>query len=190
MILPIVSYGNGILRKSCANLGHDYPGLNSLIASMWETLYAADGSGLAASQVNHPVNLFVVDSKETYERMKPEEKAEFFDGDQGIKEAFINARITEYSGKLWAEDEGCLSIPTLSEEVERTWTITIEYDTPDFQRQVKRFSGTTARVIQHEYDHTRGKLYIDYLNPLKKTLINGKLGKIARGQVKTAYAMI
>ncbi|NOU17515.1 MAG: peptide deformylase [Bacteroidales bacterium] len=189
MILPIVSYGQSVLRKKCEEIDQNHPNLNNLIEDMWETLYPADGSGLAAPQVGHLIKLFIVDSKEVFDRMDTEERAELFAGDEGIKETFINARIIKYSDDLWIENEGCLSIPTLSEEVERSWAIEIEYFNKDFQKQTKIYSGTTARIIQHEYDHTEGKLYIDYVNPLKKKLINSKLIKISKGEIKTKYKM-
>ncbi len=189
MILPIVPYGQSILRQKCKEIDRQYPNLDKLIDDMWETLYPADGTGLAAPQVNHSIKLFIVDSCEIYERMEPEERTEFFVGDNGIKETFINAKIIGYSDDLWIEYEGCLSIPTLSEEVERPWTITIEYWDRNFQKQKKTYSGTTARVIQHEYDHTEGKLYLDYVNPLRRKLLGGKLTKISNGQMKTKYRM-
>ena len=190
MILPIISYGQSILRQKCKGITQHYPDLDKLIDDMWETLYPADGSGLAAPQVNHPINLFIVDSKQMFDRMEPEERIDFFVGDEGIKETFINAKITNYSDDSWIDYEGCLSIPTISEEVKRPWTITIEYLDKDFQKQVKTYSGTTARVIQHEYDHTEGKLYLDHINPLKKKLLVGKLTNISKGHIKTKYKMI
>jgi peptide deformylase len=190
MILPILPYGQTILRQKCKEIDRHYPNLDKLIKDMWETLYPAEGSGLAAPQVNHLIKLFIVDSKEIYNRMEPKDRDEFFDGDIGIQETFINAKIISYSDdNLWIEEEACLSIPTLSGEVERPWSITIEYSDKDFQRQTKTYSGTTARVIQHEFDHTEGKLYLDYVNPLKRKLLNGKLTKISNGQIKTKYKM-
>jgi peptide deformylase len=189
MIIPIVSYGNNILRQKCREITIDHPGLNELIENMWETLYKADGCGLAAPQVNQSLRLFIVDSVEVYDRLEDEERTEFFEGDHGIKETFINALIRERSKDTWIEKEGCLSIPTLSEEVERSWSITIEYYDRNFQKQKKTFYGVTARMIQHEYDHTDGKLYIDYLKPLTKRMLNGKLVKISKGQVTAKYAM-
>ena len=189
MILPIVAYGQGVLRQKCKEIDSNYPNLNNIIADMWDTLYPADGTGLAAPQINHSIKLFIVDSKEIYDRMDQDEREEFFVGDQGIAETFINAKILSYSDEVWIEQEGCLSIPGLSEKVERPWTITIEYFDKDFQKQTKTYSGTTARVIQHEYDHTEGKLYLDYVNPLKRKLLHGKLAKITKGLVKTRYKM-
>jgi peptide deformylase len=180
MILPIVSYGKSVLRQKCREIEQCYPGLDTLIEDMWTTLYRADGSGLAAPQVNHLIKLFIVDSKEIFDRMDEEERAEFFDGDVGIKETFINAKILKYSEESWKEYEGCLSIPNISEEVDRPWTITIEYYDRFFQMQEKTYSGTTARVIQHEYDHTEGKLFLDYINPLRRRLLKGKLQNISK----------
>jgi peptide deformylase len=189
MILPIVKYGQRILRQKCKPIDQHYPGLDALIADMWETLYPADGTGLAAPQVNHAIKLFIVDSREVYDKMEPDERVEFFVGDEGIKETFINAKITQHSDDLWVEKEGCLSIPSMSEDVERSWTITIEYLNKDFQKQTKTYSGITARVIQHEYDHTEGKLYLDYVDPLRRKLLEGKLAKISKGQVRAKYPM-
>lgn len=189
MVLPIISYGHSVLRQKCEDITQDYPDINNLIDSMWETLYPADGSGLAAPQVNHSIKLFIVDSKETYERMDNETREEYFDGDDGIRETFINAKIIDYSDDYWVENEGCLSIPSLSEEVERPWEITIEYYDRNFQKQNKVFRGITARVIQHEYDHTEGKLYIDYIKPIKRKLLRGKLTKISKGLINSKYQM-
>jgi peptide deformylase len=189
MILPIISYGHSILRQVCKEVQPNDPNLEKLISDMWKTLYPANGTGLAAPQVNHPIKLFIVDSKEIYDRMDAKERTEFFIDDCGIKETFINANILEYSEDLWAEYEGCLSIPELSEEVKRSWSVTIEYFDRDYQKQVKTFSGTTARVIQHEYDHTQGKLWLDYVSPIKRKLLAGKLNKISKGDIKTKYSM-
>lgn len=190
MILPVVAYGRSILRQKCRDIESDYPGLEELIDNMWETLYPAEGSGLAAPQVNQPIKLFIVDSHEIFVRMEETDRGGFFVGDEGIKETFINAVITEYSDETWSEEEGCLSIPDLAEEVKRAWSITIEYFDRDFNKQVKSFSGITARVIQHEFDHTEGKLYLDYVNSIKRKLLSGKLVRIAKGQVRTKYKMV
>jgi peptide deformylase len=189
MILPIVSYGHSVLRQKCKEINLDYPGLSALIDNMWETLYPANGCGLAAPQVNHLIKLFIVDSKETYESLEQAERDEFFEGDRGIIETFINAKIINYSDVVWIEREGCLSVPTLNEDVERSWSITIEYTDRNFKSQKKTFHGTTARMIQHEYDHTEGKLFIDYVKPITRRLLNGKLTKISKGQVSTKYKM-
>jgi peptide deformylase len=157
---------------------------------MWETMQNANGCGLAASQVGQPIRLFIVDSKSTYENLDEPERQEYFDpSDKGIMETFINAQIIERSERCWEDNEGCLSIPDLSQSVKRPWTITIEYVTPDFKKQTRIFSGTTARMIQHEYDHTDGILYIDHLKPLTKRLMDSKLKRIIKGQIKIKYPM-
>jgi peptide deformylase len=190
MQLPILSYGHSILREPCRDIDADYPELNKLIDSMWVTMYAANGCGLAAPQVNVPIRLFLVDSKTTYEKLQNEIREEYFAAeDKGIVETFINAAIVEQSERTWTDEEGCLSIPDLSESVKRPWSITVEYLNRQFEPQTKTFYGITARMIQHEYDHTEGVLYLDYLKPLKRKLLQRKLHKIAKGDIKAKYPM-
>jgi peptide deformylase len=190
MRLSILSLGHKILKERCENINQDYPNLGQLIDDMWETMQNANGCGLAASQVGKPIRLFIVDSKSTYENLDESEKQEYFDiNDNGIKETFINAQIIERSEQFWEDNEGCLSIPDLSQSIKRSWTITIEYVTPDFKRQTSTFHGTTARMIQHEYDHTDGILYIDHLSPLTKKLIDSKLKRIIKGRINPKYPM-
>lgn len=189
MILPIVSFGHRILREPCREIAGPAPELAALIADMWETLYAADGCGLAAPQVDRSLNLFIVDTIELYERAEAEDRERLFVGDSGIRETFINARIVDCSAAEWSSSEGCLSIPTLAEKVSRPWSITIAYLDREFQPRERTFHGSTARTVQHEYDHTRGKLYIDHLTPLRRRVLSGKLARIAHGQVEAAYAM-
>lgn len=190
MIRPILAYGNSELRQVCKEIGKDFPGLEELICDMWETMKNANGCGLAAPQIGLPIRLFVVDSKTTFENLhEKERKAYFPEDDYGIKETFINARIIERSDELWDEDEGCLSIPDLSQRVKRPWTITIEYLDKDFRPHLKTFSGSTARMIQHEYDHTQGILYLDYLKPMTRTLMEGKLKKVIKGKIQPEYPM-
>jgi len=190
MRLSILSLGHKILKERCENINQDYPNLGQLITDMWETMQKANGCGLAASQVGQPIRLFIVDSKSTYENLDETERQEYFDtNDKGIMETFINAQIIKRSEHCWDDNEGCLSIPDLSQSVKRPWTITIEYVTPDFNKQTRIFSGTTARMIQHEYDHTDGILYIDHLNPLTQRLMDSKLKRIIKGQIMTKYPM-
>lgn len=189
MILPITAYGNSVLRKRCEDITADYPGLQDLIANMWETLYASHGVGLAAPQVNRPIRLFLVDSLHVLEQLEPEEKAAY-PGDEGIKEVFINASIVELNGDPWPYEEGCLSIPRIREDVDRPETVRIEYLDEHFNRHEKTFNGLTARVIQHEYDHIEGKLFIDYLKPLKRRLLKKRLDDISRGKVSVDYKML
>jgi len=188
--LSILSLGHNVLKERCENINQDYPNLGQLIADMWETMQNANGCGLASSQVGQPVRLFIVDSKSTYENFDEPERQEYFDtNDKGVRETFINAQIIESSERCWEDNEGCLSIPGLFQLVKRPWTITIEYVTPDFKKKTRIFSGTTARMIQHEYDHTNGILYIDLLEPLTKKLMDSKLKRIIKGQIKTKYPM-
>jgi len=190
MKLPVLALGHRILKEKCNDINPDYPDLKQLIENMWETMQYANGCGLAASQIGHPIRLFIVDSKSTYENLNETEQQAYFDNeDKGIMETFINARITAHSERFWDDEEGCLSIPNLSQSVSRPWTITIEYYNADFEKQAKTYNGSTARVIQHEYDHTDGILYIDHLKPLTKRLMESKLKRIIKGQVKTTYLM-
>jgi peptide deformylase len=186
--LPIVAYGSPILRAVAVDIAPDYPNLAQLIADMWETMYASNGVGLAAPQINRSIRLFVVDSQQIIEHLDEDERAEF-EGDEGIKETFINARILNYEGDEWPYNEGCLSIPKVREDVYRPETITIAYVNENFEPQHKTFSGITARVIQHEYDHIEGKLFIDYLSPLKRKLLKGKLLDISKGKIRMDYRM-
>lgn len=186
----ILAYGHSILKQQCNYIERDYPGLDNLITDMWETMKNANGCGLASPQIGLPIRLFIVDSKTTFENLNEQVRQMYFDNnDTGIKETFINAKIIERSEKLWEDEEGCLSIPNLLQPIKRHWAITIEYYNKDFEQQIRTFSGTTARMIQHEYDHTEGMLYLDYLKPLTKKLIAAKLKKIMKGKIKTMYPM-
>lgn len=187
---PILAYGHPILKQKCKNIGKGFPNLEQLTADMWETMHNANGCGLAASQIGKTINLFVVDSKTTFDNLDELNRKVYFEkDDHGIMETFINAKITNRSEKTWEDEEGCLSIPNLSYTVKRNLKITIEYFNRDFELQTKIFSGTTARMIQHEYDHTQGVLYLDYLKPLTKRLIESKLRKIVKGKISTKYPM-
>jgi peptide deformylase len=190
MILPVLSYGHRILKEKCENISSDYPGLDVLISNIWETMKNADGCGLAAPQVGLPIRLFIVDSKSAYEILDEAARQLYYDkDDKGIKETFINAQITERSQRCWEDEEGCLSIPDLPHSVNRPWSVTIEYYNREFEKMTRTFSGTTARTVQHEYDHTEGILYLDHLKPLTKKLMGSKLKKIVRGQIKPKYPM-
>ncbi len=188
MRLPILSLGHKILKEKCENINPDYPNLNELISDMWETMQKANGCGLAAPQIGQPIRLFIVDSKSTYESIEESDRKTYYENDdKGIMETFINAQIIKRSEHCWEDEEGCLSIPDLSQSVKRPWTITIEYYNSKFEKQTRTYSGTTARIIQHEYDHTDGILSIDHLKPLTKRLMEAKLKRIIKGQVKTKY---
>lgn len=188
MILPIVAYGNPVLRTVCTEIDADYPNLQKLISDMWETMYASSGVGLAAPQINKDIRLFVVDSTQVFEHMEDEEKGQYSD-DPGIKQVFINAYITKLNGEEWLYNEGCLSIPKIREDISRQQEVTLEYQDETFETHTQTFSGITARIILHEYDHIEGKLFIDYLPPLKRKLMKGKLTDISKGKVSVDYKM-
>ena len=188
MILPIVAYGAPILRKIAVDIQPAYPQLDKLIADMWETMYASNGVGLAAPQINRDIRLFVVDSTTIFENLEDEEKGKYPD-EPGIKKVFINAQITQLAGSEWSYNEGCLSIPRIREDVTRPLSVTLNYMDENFNLQTETFTGITSRVIQHEYDHTEGKLFIDYMKPLRRKLLLGKLNDISRGKIKTDYKM-
>jgi len=189
MILPIVAYGHPALRKQASDITPEYPGLEKLISDMWETMYASNGVGLAAPQVNREIRLFVIDSRQIFENMEEEERKEYPDL-PGIKQVFINAHIVELNGKEWSYNEGCLSIPKIREDINRPGTITLEYVDENFVPHTETFIGLTARIIQHEYDHIDGKLFIDYLKPLKRKMLQGKLNDISKGKIKVDYKMV
>lgn len=189
MVLPIVAYGHPVLRKVAPDIMPDHPGLEKLIADMWETMYASSGVGLAAPQVNHPVRLFVVDTRQMFAAMNEEEKAEYPDT-PGIKGVFINAHIVELEGEKWSYNEGCLSIPKIREDISRQQTVTLQFRDANFESYIRTFTGISARVILHEYDHIEGRLFIDHLPPLKRKLMKGKLSDISKGKVQVDYKML
>jgi peptide deformylase len=189
MILPIVAYGAAVLRKKATDINKDYPGFEKLLADMWETMYASSGVGLAAPQVNKDIRVFVMDSAQIFANQDEEDKGKYND-DPGMKKVFINAHIKEFAGDDWSYNEGCLSIPKIREDVLRPQEITLEYLDEKFQPHTDSFTGLSARIIQHEYDHIDGKLFIDYLKPLKKKMLQGKLKDISKGFIKTDYKMV
>ena len=189
MILPIVAYGAEILRSTGKEITPDYPNLAKLIEDMWETMYASSGVGLAAPQINKDIRLFIVDSAQIFENQEEDEKGKYPD-EPGIKQVFINAQIKSLGGEEWPYNEGCLSIPKIREDVMRSESVTLTYVDENFKPYEKTFNGITARVILHEYDHIEGKLFIDYLKPLKKKLLQGKLSDISKGKVRADYKMI
>jgi peptide deformylase len=166
-----------------------YPQLDKLIEDMWETMYASSGVGLAAPQINRSVRLFVVDSTQIFNNLD-EDEAGIYPDEPGFKAVFINAHIVELDGKRWAYNEGCLSIPKVREDVSREETVTLEYLDESFLKHTHTFTGITARVILHEYDHIEGKLFIDHISLLKKKLIKKKLDDISKGKVRVDYRMM
>lgn len=176
MKLPIVAYGDPVLKKVCEDIDQSYPKLNELIEDMFETMYHANGVGLAAPQIGLPIRLFVVDT------MADEDEPLF-------KKVFINAQILEETGEPWSFNEGCLSIPEVREDVMRKPNILIRYYDEHWNLTEAQYDGFAARVIQHEYDHIEGKLFTDKLSLLRKQLIKGRLDAISKGRVHTDYKM-
>ncbi len=186
MKLPIVAYGDPVLRKKTEEIEEDYPDLKELIDNMFETMYGARGVGLAAPQVGLPIRLFVVDASPFAEDDEDEL------GDPSLKDfkkVFINPIILEETGDKWAFSEGCLSIPDITEDVMRPANVLINYLDENFEEHEVELSGLAARIVQHEYDHIEGKLFVDKLSPLKKTMLKSKLDSIAKGQVRVPYKM-
>lgn len=156
---------------------------------MWETMYHTNGVGIAAPQVGRPIRLFVVDTEQIVENFDDEDKAAY-PNEKPIKRIFINAHKVEETGMPWAYNEGCLSIPKIREDVSRAAQVRLRWVDEQFQEQEGTFSGITARVILHEYDHIEGKLFIDYVTPLKRRLLKKKLDDISSGRVKVDYRMV
>src|SRR5665213_3110026 len=188
MVLPIVAYGNPVLRKVGKEITPDYPELNKLMEDMWETMYNSKGVGLAAPQINRDIRLFVMDSVQIIEGLEEDEKNDY-PGDDGYKGVFINAKVNSVNGDEWLYNEGCLSIPKIREDILRKEEINISFLDENFNPHNKIFNGITARVILHEYDHIDGKLFIDYLKPLKKNLLKRKLDNISKGKISVDYRM-
>ena len=187
MVLPIVAYGDPVLRKVGKEIDKDSPKLNELISNMWETMYNASGVGLAAPQIGLPVRLFLVDATPFSEDEELSEKERT--ALEGFKEVFINPKIEEETGNDWVFNEGCLSIPDIREDVTRKDTITISYWDENFQKHTETFDGILARIIQHEYDHIEGVLFTDKLSSLKKRLLKGRLSNISKGKIDVEYRM-
>ncbi len=176
MKLPILAYGDPILKKVCTPITATYTDLQLLISNMFETMYNANGVGLAAPQIGLAIRLFIVDTR----------------GDEetpAYKKVFINAVITQETGEPWAFNEGCLSIPEVREDVMRKPTIFITYYDENWQKHEEEITGFAARVIQHEYDHIEGKLFTDKLSLLRKQLLKNRLDAISKGNVPTDYKM-
>lgn len=180
MLLPIHGYGLPVLKKMCAEIDKDYPDLEKLISDMWDTMYYAEGVGLAAPQIGKAIRIFLVDTVQVKKEAKKGE---------GIKQVFINAEMVEETGEDWAYEEGCLSIPDVHGDVERKNTIHIRYQDENFETHEKTFSGMDARVIQHEYDHIDGILFTELLKPIRKRLLKKKLENIRKGKITVSYKM-
>ncbi len=187
MILPIIGYGDPVLRKVGAEVTPDYPHLKQIVADMYETMYNASGVGLAAPQVGLAIRVFVIDTRPFGEDDDlPKEEQEQL---KNFRRTFINAKMLKEEGEEWGFNEGCLSIPEVREDVYRHETITIEYEDEDFNKKIEVFDGLIARVIQHEYDHIEGILFTDRISSLKKRLIQKKLINIMEGKTRPDYKM-
>lgn len=184
MVLPIYAYGHPVLKKMAVPIAPDFPELKDLIGNMWETMYHAEGVGLAAPQIGQAIRLFVIDTLQIDD--DDEEKKT---KSEGFKKVFINAQKVEETGNPWTYEEGCLSIPRIRGDVERPDTIRLRYLDENFAEHEETFIGVNARVIQHEYDHIDGILFTERLKPLKKRLIQRKLEDIRVGKIKTDYKM-
>lgn len=178
MILPITVYGDPLLRKLSQPIDQHYEGLQELIPNMYETMYNAEGVGLAAPQIGLGIRLFIVDATP----MAEEEPAL-----KDFKKVFINPKVLSTSGTPWDMEEGCLSLPNIRERVERDETVTLEYYNEQWEQKTETYNGYAARVILHEYDHLEGKLFIDYISPLRKRLLKGKLLAISKGKATASY---
>ncbi|MDQ3192585.1 MAG: peptide deformylase [Bacteroidota bacterium] len=181
MILPIVAYGDPVLKQPAENINENYPELEELLKDMFETMYNAKGVGLAAPQIGKSIRLFIVDGTPFAEDDEP--------GMENWKCVFINPEIIQEEGKEWSFNEGCLSIPTIREDIYRKPNITITYYDENFEFHEEEFDGLKARIIQHEYDHIEGILFTDKINGLKKRLIKNKLANISKGFVDVHYKM-
>lgn len=178
MIYPIVAYGDPVLRKVGAEVEKDYPQLKELIENMFETMYESHGVGLAAPQIGKAINLFIIDSSRFEDEKYPH-----------VKKVFINAEILEETGDKWDFEEGCLSIPHIRENVKRHETLRIRYQDENFETHEETYDGIVARVIQHEYDHVKGVMFVDRLSEFKKRLLKNKLINISKGGVRVDYKM-
>jgi peptide deformylase len=188
MILPIVAYGDPVLKTEAEEIDESYPELKELIANMFETMYQAKGVGLAAPQIGKSIRLFIVDGAPfaDEEGEEPDPKAA---GIESFKKVFINPIIEEESGPKWSFQEGCLSIPKIRENVSRHEKLSISYYDENWKFHEESYDGYAARIIQHEYDHIEGILFTDHLNPLKKKLLQKRLLNISSGQITIDYRM-
>ena len=181
MILPIVAYGHSVLKNKAEDIEKEYDDLGELIANMWETMYNAQGVGLAAPQIGLSKRIFIVDTAQTLDENE--------DGEKGIKKVFINPIKLAEDGQFWTYEEGCLSIPNIRGDVDRQDKVRIRYFDEDFNIHEEKFTGLNARVIQHEYDHLEGILFIDKIKPLKRRLLKRKLENIKNGSISVDYKM-
>ncbi len=181
MVLPIVGYGHSILRKKTENITPNYPNIKELVENMFETMYKANGVGLAAPQVNLPISVLVIDT-DVFKENYPE--------GEGWKIAMINPEIIETSTNTWSFEEGCLSVPGIHEEISRPSEVKVKYCDTDFVEHEEILQGIRARVFQHEYDHLQGKVFVERLSNIKRAFLKRKLKDIEQNKVRTDYKMI
>ena len=181
MILPIYAYGHAVLKKVADDITPEYPDLKKIIKNMWDTMYEAQGVGLAAPQIGLPIRLFIIDTQQ----LQKDENPDF----RGFKKIYINAHKVEESGVKWNYEEGCLSIPNIRGEVSRLPNLKIKYLDENFVEHIEELDGMNARVVQHEYDHIDGILFTEHLSPVKKSLIRNKMENIRRGKANPDYKM-
>ena len=186
MILPVIGYGNSILKRKSKEVPNSYPGLKELIRNMYDTMYNASGVGLAAPQIGKSIKIFIIDTS-PFLNMEDNEIKDY--ELSSVKQTFINPTILDETGEFWSFEEGCLSIPHIREEVKRKSFIKIEYYDENFNYRKDDFSGIVARVIQHEYDHIQGILFTDKLTSFKKRLLKNKLNNIEKGNIDIDYLM-
>jgi len=187
MILPIVAYGDPVLKRLAKDISESYPKLESLIENMFETMYAAAGVGLAAPQIGLNIRLFIIDAAPFAEDEEETEENRLLL--KSFKKVFINAEILKEDGEEWVFNEGCLSIPDVREDVVRPEHLRMRYFDENFVEKEEEFTGMAARIIQHEYDHIEGILFTDHLSPLRKQMLKGRLNGISKGKVKVEYRM-
>ena len=187
MILPIIAYGSNVLKVKASSVDTEDPNLDKLIADMWETMYNANGVGLAAPQIGESLRLFVIDASSFAqdEEFTPDEIKVLKD----FKRVFINPKMIAETGEEWNFTEGCLSIPNIREDVSRKKEINIHFLDEQFKEQKLTIDGLAARIVQHEYDHIEGILFTDRLSPLKRRLLKGKLNNISKGNINSEYKM-
>lgn len=178
MILPVYTYGQPVLRQVAQDITPDYPNLKELIGNMFETMNRADGVGLAAPQIGLPIRLVTIDLD-----VISEDAPEYI----GFRKAFINAHILEKNGEEVSMEEGCLSLPGIHESVKRMNRIHVTYLDDEMNEHDEWVEGYLARVMQHEFDHLDGEMFIDHLSPLRKQMIKGKLGALLKGKVRCSY---
>lgn len=183
MVLPVYVYGMSVLRKIAPDIPEDFENLDQLIEDMFETMHASDGVGLAAPQIGKSLRIFVVDTTPMAESDKDPELENF-------RKVFINPYIIEEWGDPWAFEEGCLSLPNIREEVTRPSQVSIEYYNENWELKEEVYDGIRARVIQHEYDHLDGKLFVDRINPIRRKLLSARLKAISQGRADCEYRMV